>query len=59
MAIKKLLKNNWWLVEGYSPRKIGDLLKSIYLVGFSHNLLITPILHLTEFRRRAEPHRSS
>jgi aromatic ring-cleaving dioxygenase len=59
MAIQKLLENIWWLVEGYSPRKIGDLLTSIYLVGFSHNLFIALIRYLTEFRRRAELHRSS
>jgi hypothetical protein len=59
MAIHKLLDSNWWLVEGYSPRKIGDLLASIYLVGFSHNLFIAPIKFLKEFRRRAELHRGS
>ena len=58
MAIQKLLVSNWWLVKGYSPRKIGDLLTSIYLVGFSHNLFVTLIRYLTEFRRRAELHRS-
>ncbi len=46
-------------MEDYSPRKIGDLLMSIYLVGFSHNLFIAPIKYLTEFRRSAELHRSS
>ena len=54
LAIQKLLDSNWWLVEGYSPRKIGDLLTSIYLVSFSHNLFIAPIRFLREFRRRAQ-----
>jgi len=58
MAIQILLDRNWWLVEGYSAKKIGDLLTSIYLVGFSHNLFIAPIRYLRESRRRAEVFRN-
>ena len=32
---------------------------SIYLVGFSHNLFITTIKYLREFRRRAEVFKSN
>ena len=54
MAISLLLDHNWWLVEGYTPKQIGNMLSCIYGVGFSWNLFGTPIAYLTEFRRRAE-----